>query len=913
MRKFAAFLLCALFVFACNNEEPKEPEDDNPDNPEEVMESISEDGGTVAGGDVSIIIPQGTFGGSTMVSIAGVASGSTLGKTKELSNYYEVSLDGGTSKEIEVSIKADEGEAGTGVLVRANGWARHKGGLQPINTLLEAKYKDGAYNATIPIIESDGGQKIKMTLGVARDYAAQASKAETKASPNGVTYKLSWIENGGAYEEKILAKVRPFIDEALPKVEALGFRIPAGTEIPIQLTGTNDWGNFVQHNHVNSWSHVELSEAKFSKIDSYNENDLMELRKTLIHELMHYYCAIGYERRKAETVVLEGVNGSIWTVMDEAAGSWSEKMSGDNEIGLNSVVGSYVTDFGQSFFPPKLDLTISQSHGYAMALFLEYISKQVKSNLVVEAMYKKRNELFDWSAYANRPSLKDVFEKTLKEEPYTINFFNRAAYSEFVDSLLMGCVDTRVSAEVLCPKGTKITASAQYLNHEIYDFGFVVTRLAVDTQGMSNIETKKVRVEQKNEAIDTYFLIRYKGGWQKVPIERLDYELAATDFTGGKDIYVVEMNHEFGKLAEGKSNRGALRLQITEPAPELKLSAEKLHYQQGGGSQFIAVETNCTDISWDIKAPWIIRAIYDKGVLEVVANYNDHEEENTGTITVTATNGTGSISETVELTQEGKITMRQRKYWGVYVDIYNLPLETDKGKKVTMTQKLPLDANAKMIPVWCSAEVVDTIMTVSAINNIVEEKNEVSTSQHYESHTTTVTYYSIILHIDLRKTEEILISGQVRWGWDTDIDYHFDKDYVAEGSEYAHSHYFHHLSFDLAHMPFKESGYRMDWLSDEYGYNYCDRLIAYGSLKDKEGNTHTPKYYIQNFSETYSQDALYGTSKSLRDVNEGDWNLFVGLYGKDQGKFIPWGTPEDELPDPDDPGEGGESGDGGED
>lgn len=913
MKKYALLMACAAIIAACQpqkeNEKPEDPKP-VPEKEEEVTE-IPEAGGTVTEGDLLVDIPQGTFAGGGAVSVTPATQGSTLGAGEEMSDYFQITLSQATNEEIAVSVKADEGAPGTGVLVQAKGWARHKDGLQTVNTLLESQYKDGAYTANIPVIESESGEPITLTIGVARDYAAGSAPAPnatpTKApeekkefaTENGVTYKLTWIGNGGAYEEKILNQVRPFVNEALPKVEALGFRIPSGTVIPIQLNETDDWGNFVQHHHVNSWSHVELNAARFSRIDSYQEHDLMELRKTLIHELMHYYCAISYERRKAETVVLEGVNGSIWTVMDEAAGSWSEKMSGDGEIGLNSVVSTYVQDFCTSFFPPEIDLFVSQSHGYAMALFLEYIAKRVKDDLVVEKMYKKRYELFTWGFYANRPSLKDVFEKTLKDS-CKVDFFNTAAYAEFADSLLQGAIDPRVHAGQLCPKPKSLKMGNNNFTQDIYDWGFRIHRLGLDAS-VTEVENKMVYVSEDCDAVETYLLINSKGTWQRTPIGKMEGKFPASDLTHPKEkaVYIMSMNKNQGSLDEGKSNPGKLTLRVEEPEPELEILTDGLHFDAGGGTQYIEFRTNCSNITVDKdNLPWIIRAQREGDQIEVLANFNQNEAPNEGKLIIRASNSKGAVEKEVMLLQDGMITIRQRQYWGVYVRLWNVPMVNNKGRNINDKDlMLPYSKNDKMVPVYCVAQVVDSVMTVFSEGTFQREGS--STTMGYTSNTYYETNFEIQLTVDLRKSEERLVSGRVSWE-----DNAYTETLDGEGGVAATATNDHSISFRLENMPFKYLGYRMDWLSDEYGFNYCDRMLGTQNIKDKDGITYSTGHYIKDYTDRHvirSNDVLGSHTQldetiMLRDESAGDWEISIGLYGKDQGKFIPWGTPEDEIP-----------------
>lgn len=902
MKRYVLLMACAAMIAACQTPtEEDNQEDPTPVPEEEVTETqIPEEGGTVTEGDISVDIPQGTFTGGGAIAVVPTTQGSTLGAGEEMSDYYQITLSQATNEEIAVSVKADEGAPGTGVLVQAKGWARHKDGLQPANTLLESQYQNGAYKANIPAIESDSEEPITLTIGVARDYAAGSAPAQTKAedkkeftTENGVTYKLSWIGNGGAYEEKILNKVRPYVNEALVKVEDLGFRIPSGTVIPIQLSETDDWGNFVQHNHINSWSHVELSAAKFSRIDSYDDLDLMELRKTLIHELMHYYCAIGYERRKAESVVIEGVNGSIWTVMDEAAGSWSEKMSGDGEIGLNSVVSTYVQDFCASFFPPELDLYVSQSHGYAMGLFMQYISKRVKSDLVVEKMYKKRYDLFNWGFYVNRPSLKDVFEHTLKEE-YKIDFFNTDAYAEFADSLLQGAIDSRIHAGQLCPKAKSLKMGNNKFTQDIYDWGFRVYRLGLDAS-VTDVENKMVYVSEECDAVETYLIIEQKGVWQRTPIRKMEGKFAASDLvrSGGKAVYVMSMNKVQGKLAEGKSNPGKLTLRIEDPEPKLEILTDGLHFDVGGGTQYIDFNTNCNNITVSKEnLPWIIRAQQVGDQIEVVANFNQNEDPNEGKLVIRASNSKGSVEKEVTLLQDGQITIRQRQYWGVYVRLWHVPRVSSKGRNIDDDDlMLPYSKNNKMVPVYCVAEVADSVMTVFSEGSYPRESS--NTVMGYTTQTHLETEYEIQLTVDLRKAEEKLVGGHVSWrDWD------YTEMYDQEGKLVSTNASAHSISFRLENMPFKYMGYRMDWLSDEYGHNECDRMLGTKNVKDKDGITYSTGHYIKDYVELFENRSYWdgSTSIMLRDEKEGDWEISIGLYGKDQGNFIPWGTPEDEIP-----------------
>lgn len=619
----------------------------------------------------------------------------------------------------------------------------------------------------------------------------------------------------------------------------------------------------------------------------------MELRKTLIHELMHYYCAISYERRKAETVVLEGVNGSIWTVMDEAAGSWSEKMSGDGEIGLNSVVSTYVQDFCTSFFPPEIDLFVSQSHGYAMALFLEYIAKRVKDDLVVEKMYKKRYELFNWGFYANRPSLKDVFEKTLKDS-CKVDFFNTAAYAEFADSLLQGAIDPRVHAGQLCPKPKSLKMGNNNFTQDIYDWGFRIHRLGLDAS-VTEVENKMVYVSEDCDAVETYLLINSKGTWQRTPIQKMEGKFPASDLTHPKEkaVYIMSMNKNQGRLDEGKSNPGKLTLRVEDPEPELEILTDGLHFDVGGGTQYIEFRTNCSNITVDKdNLPWIIRAQREGDQIEVLANFNQNEAPNEGKLIIRASNSKGAVEKEVMLLQDGMITIRQRQYWGVYVRLWHVPRVSSKGRNIdTDDLMLPYSKNDKMVPVYCAMSVADSTLMVFSEGSYPKETS--NTAWGYTTQTHLETEYEIQLTVDLRKAEEKLVGGRVSWrDWD------YTEMYDSEGKLVSTNLTSHSISFRLENMPFKYLGYRMDWLSDEYGHNECDRMLGTKDVRDKDGLTYSTGHYIKDYVESFENRSYLdgSTTIMLRDESAGDWEISIGLYGKDQGKFIPWGTPEDEIP-----------------
>ena len=855
-------IMLLLSLVACSSKDESIETPKNEPSPQDNTQGtiVGTAGRTVTEGDFTIQFPNGTFTEDTKVVVTEVSSGKALGSGEEFSKFYQLKIPASTDKPVSIAVKAPNGGAGMGIVVQSECLRSHSTSLDKMLTMLPSTYVDGAYKAEIPAIATGGLADISLVMGVGCDYAAKIasqsapSNEQTRAvtTPGGVTYKLRWIGDGGKYEEKVLNDVAPFIDETLPLVESVGFRIPEGTVIPIRLGEAKDWGNFEQHKFVTSWSEVVLSAEKFIKIAKANENDINQLKQTLVHELTHYYTSIAYEPRSALIVKLDGLSGSIWTVLDEATGSWIEKTTGEMLMGFNTK--DYADEFLKSFCPPELNETTAKSHGYGMGVFLEFIAKKY-GNAVVEQAYRDKKAYMDVIAvtdngfYMPHNYLVKLFKMTLGKLPsYKVDFFSSEGYGEFVDSVVLGKIDERVSMTTLATKEMTVKETSQTLAEQVYDWGMSARRLKADASIM-NLENKRMIIQQLNPDVLTHVFVMEPTEDKTKPFKLVDkievpknksleIEAGLADAKISKKyLYVLSTNRQQGKMYP-QYNDSKLAVRIIDPDPTLSISGTgTVTFGPEEEEQSLTITSNCSDLDVVSSPTWCSAWIND-GILHLKAKKNSENNEREGEVKVKATNSRGSIEAAVKVKQN-KTFAGFMEYAGVIVHLsYGSSIQPYpgylRGRVAYCTPYIDKDGNG-------------IITSSGSYSTTVDGNRYEKWGQRYHTYEEDNVTWDISLTVSLGGDNPKIINGRVYTLAERKVNEDVEWE-NSNGETFKSSHYtkwVYETSFDISNLDEFILNYSSQRNSSDDDYMvWCNGYRATATSLDKF-TTH-----VRNFKQT---------------------------------------------------------------
>jgi len=545
-------------------------------------------GGTLkTGGDMTLAVPAGTFDTDVAVTTRLLPAGSV--GTSELSDFYELTIPANTQKAITLNFAAENYDPEAVVLIKSMGMSKHDPVLKDSYAMRTPTWSDGAYHLELEPFEQGGAEDpLRISVGMVRNYAEQAftEPAGTRAGPftrierhptkSGVNIAIQWTGFTGASsviehmndelgpaEAAVIQTAQRYAEECAQLVEDFGFRLKGKNPvIPMVIQMSEDWGQFVMDKFLMGNSYVCLNENKFYQINQVSGNNLIQLRRTLVHEIMHYYAALGYEVNLAYAITMQnGIHGcDTWTVMDEAIGSWSEKAIEPFTLGDNTLVDDFYKPFLRSFFPITERQDLYMNHGYGMGLFFGFVSQHIGDDKIVE-FYKHRKKYATARSFS---AVKTVYEETLKET--SLEFFSNDGYRLFVNTVCRGniqgapLVEIGAIAEKVEIVGDGVTLGL--VGNKIYDYGFLAQKVLVSKNfygddGGSDLSRRKVVITQQNDDIETWLYISSGGSMERKVLNRGEsVEFEAEELhedRGNKMVIVVEMSRNQGALLNATS------------------------------------------------------------------------------------------------------------------------------------------------------------------------------------------------------------------------------------------------------------------------------------------------------------------------------------------------------------------------
>ena len=390
-------------------------------------------GGTIEEGDLAITFPDGTFAADAQVAVEEVEQGAVLGDD-EASAFYRVSMPVGTAKELTFKVACAEEADDIYLVTSAALPSMHQPGVtmeMPLS--YDAVYAGGAYTATLPAsANGNATDEVTFTVGLAHrcrfsssaDIASGAKKQPTRSVEGEQEGNITWYYETSRYFDQqhaaVLAttvdELNGYVHEAIRKIDSLGFRLnQPKRRIPITLfkeTKENAelWGEFKQHHFDDESSWLAIKETMLTDLTVSR----LDIRATLIHELLHYFQA-DYDLRIPWQKATSCSGDEL--LMYEAGGQWIEKFVNGGRIPCDTQMKMRLKHFVKGLSNVAelyKDIDVArdkngnfsighahQSHGYAMASLWEYLAQDA------DVGDKKIVELYDiWGSNASGWGLK---------------------------------------------------------------------------------------------------------------------------------------------------------------------------------------------------------------------------------------------------------------------------------------------------------------------------------------------------------------------------------------------------------------------------------------------------------------------------------------------------------------------------
>ena len=479
---------------------------------------IQESGGKVELGDITFDFPSATFESNSSVRVAEQKAGSTLGED-EVSKFYKLTMPLITKKPIKITLKCDKTYDDICLVAHAPAVALSAGEEDYGNIPLSADYNNGYYTAEIPAFDSGNeNESCYMTIGLARIALTSGNGARTRSIGSEVDGKVgnvAWklqkrhsinmddmLSNGALYDN-----LNKYIKEALTILQGFDLKVSGERVIPIEfdILKPGEDGRFCQSAWDNACSVVKIRKESLKSLMSGTEKDHVTIRKTLIHELMHYYQS-DYDRRWAYTKYREP--GAEPLIMYESGAVWAEKFMNNGEYSY-SFVGEKLPTFLMSL-ECKLDIwrkldnkygwkNAWQQHGYAQSFFLEHATR-LKDNKSIAKLYQ------DWYDKGGT-----TFECLKRWAP---DIIKTLTFDEYFVAAGTGKVSSLVKFPNIVNGGKKRADSngATQMNCTVYPYGGIINEFTIlgkeylNPNGEYSLDGQIIRIKHtsKNTGIEVY-------------------------------------------------------------------------------------------------------------------------------------------------------------------------------------------------------------------------------------------------------------------------------------------------------------------------------------------------------------------------------------------------------------------------
>ena len=473
---------------------------------------VGADAGSIAKDDLTVTFPKGTFGGGDKVAITPVKAGTVSG-SDEKSAFYQVTMPAkGSEKPVTVAIRYAGDPTDVIAVVQTECFSVSREAFLKSSQRVPSQAKDGQILVTIPETRSCNGQSAWFTVGLvdSEKNDPEAHSVDTKAVDWTFDWELSRADKDKyrPYKKQINDILRNEVPHAISILQARGFDVPA-MSYKLADFGKKDktWGyqscpvffktlTWTGSVSINAASILELLTS--GKEDGYNV-----VGKTIIHETLHAAHCLNYDPRWALTETVAGFTGSQWTMLSEALAVWSEQFIDTNHLLGNdseNLPKINAPQFAQAFFPPDVWVGHNkyQNQGYAMAAFIQYLSKKTSHNSIVRLLQLQKQGI---------ASVRAILDQFLKEKG--LKFFDTANYLDFATMYLDGNLDVKdlnysyLDVGTACK--TSATVSPKYnFGNEVYSYGFVTGWFRFDRALMIDYLDEDLNITQLTEGLETH-------------------------------------------------------------------------------------------------------------------------------------------------------------------------------------------------------------------------------------------------------------------------------------------------------------------------------------------------------------------------------------------------------------------------
>ena len=663
-------MLC--LVAACKKVNNNDPEKDKPDPVVGEWQTVPAEGGTVKKDNITIAFPGETFAGETQVGVKELKTGEILGED-EVSTFYQVTLPVTTGKPVKVSIKSNETYDDICIVARAPGYDMHNFAAVDFDVPLETTYRNGEYTAEIPAFDNgESSETGIITLGLARIDRGTATKADNPNKVKNVGWHLNKTHSFNIMNSlgDLEAALNQYIAEAITAIHALGFQVEGERDIPFSFESSSlkhgEYGRFIQSARGNKWSGIILNKKLVENLGS----DHTELRKTIVHELMHYYQS-EYDTRWALTKAKFDANGEF-LMMYESGGTWVERFVADHSHSNIMIShGDDIFKYGVKW-APKGEFNY-QSKGYGLGLVLEWLSRKKGDKSIVTLYDHWRDKgikthiewLEDWC------------------NTYDYDFFDDGNFRDFVEANADGKVAKGFdyykfpgSSENQVTIKNENPRSKEY---DIWKYGGLKSDYYfnqwTNSQGTKDVKGRELVVSQQNENIyGLAYLVELEPYTDEDGVRKnrpkkaqflgyfmADKPLVVTDEGILSKLVtqspITQLFLITGVIFNKYDEKVRQTVSLAEP-DKLELSPEELSFSHDAGTQRVTVDTNKDNISvTSSDASWLT-AKYDKTgkTLDVSVTENGSDKPREGTIVLSATlDGGKTIEAALSVTQEAGV------------------------------------------------------------------------------------------------------------------------------------------------------------------------------------------------------------------------------------------------------------------
>lgn len=514
--------------------------------------AVPEGGGTVDYEELVFDFPSDTFIGDSQVNVSTVKKNPFTDYTT-VSKVYQVAFPStGTQKPVDFKIAYDGKPEDVIMMVQTPTYSRSALTIQESAFPIDFKVSDGFVHATIPATEDTGGHEAYFRVALVSNITGpdDTTKAgETPQTDFSGNFKFQGIQYEPQFSYEYFNKLKAleedfnvvYIPLAFKSLSTLGFDLPA-TRIPFEVTflPNGTWGQWDQGSFFKTWGVIYINRKEYINLATTfprPEATVGELRKTVVHELLHAVHSLSYDKRCAWTQADEGQWGDEWSMLSEALATWVEKTTSDGKISSNCIEQADV--FLNSFWPLEKDKVTYQNHGYGMGLFIEWLSQKTSNKKIVKLLqYQKDDE----------KSLADVYNRFLKEEG--ISFFTPEDYVQFIDYVVNGKLDSRIVMPILALKSVSFDKAKDFPKvdaSDVYSYGTTFRKVHVSKDFLedANNENKYITMSQDREGMLTKVCLIPKTGLvtagEVVQGKPFSLSLKSVKETGNTNYYVYSV------------------------------------------------------------------------------------------------------------------------------------------------------------------------------------------------------------------------------------------------------------------------------------------------------------------------------------------------------------------------------------